>query len=52
VGTKDPIAGSAHDLAKLMPQATALDIPSKDHNLAVGDRVHKEGVLTFLRQRV
>ena len=51
VGTNDPIAGSAHQLAALMPQALALDIVGKDHNLAVGDRSHKEGVLAFLRQR-
>jgi pimeloyl-ACP methyl ester carboxylesterase len=51
VGTKDPVAGSAHDLVKLMPHATALDIPGRDHNLAVGDRVHKQGVLEFLARR-
>ena len=51
VGTRDDIAGSPHDLAALMPNATALDIPNRDHNLAVGDRVHKEGVLAFLGKR-
>lgn len=51
VGTRDDIAGSAHDLAALMPNATALDIPGRDHNLAVGDRIHKEGVLAFLDGR-
>jgi pimeloyl-ACP methyl ester carboxylesterase len=40
VGTKDPIAGSPHDLAALMPNARALDIPGRDHNLAVGDKTH------------
>lgn len=50
VGTKDGIAGSPHDLVALMPNATALDIPNRDHNLAVGDRVHKDGVLAFLAQ--
>jgi pimeloyl-ACP methyl ester carboxylesterase len=48
VGTRDPIAGSPHDLADLLPRGRALDIPGRDHNLAVGDRVHKEGVLAFL----
>ena len=48
VGTKDHIAGSAAELAALMPNARVLDIPNRDHNLAVGDRVHKEGVLAFL----
>jgi pimeloyl-ACP methyl ester carboxylesterase len=51
VGTSDPIAGSPHELVKLMPNAKALDIPGRDHNLAVGDRVHKQGVLEFLAGR-
>jgi pimeloyl-ACP methyl ester carboxylesterase len=51
VGTKDPIAGSPHDLAALMPNARALDIPGRDHNLAVGDKTHKQGVLAFLAER-
>lgn len=50
VGTRDAIAGSAEDLARLMPDARALAIPGRDHNLAVGDRVHKEGVLAFLAE--
>lgn len=50
VGTDDPIAGSAEALAKLLPQGRALDIPGRDHMLAVGDRVFKQGVLEFLRQ--
>jgi len=48
VGTKDPIAGSAHDLAALLPHGQALDIPGRDHMLSVGDRVFKAGVLEFL----
>jgi pimeloyl-ACP methyl ester carboxylesterase len=51
VGTRDDIAGSGHALAALIPHARALDIPGRDHNLAVGDRVHKEGVLAFLDER-
>ena len=51
VGTKDDVAGSGPELAKLMPRATALEIPGRDHNLAVGDRVHKQGVLDFLSRR-
>lgn len=51
VGTKDHIAGSPHELARLIPEARALDIPGRDHNLAVGDRVHKQGVLEFLAER-
>lgn len=51
VGTEDAVAGSAHELAKLMPGSKVLDIPGRDHNLAVGDRVHKQGVLDFLTRR-
>ncbi|MCX8997609.1 alpha/beta hydrolase [Rhizobiaceae bacterium BDR2-2] len=47
VGTKDDIAGSAEELAVLMPNATALDIPNRDHMLATGDRVFKAGALEF-----
>ena len=51
VGTKDEVAGPARELAALMPNARALDIPGRDHNLAVGDKTHKEGVLAFLAER-
>ncbi len=51
VGTKDPIAGSAEDLAALIPGARALPIPNRDHMLAVGDKVFKAGVLEFLDER-
>jgi hypothetical protein len=34
-----------------MPNAEALDIPGRDHNVAVGDRVYKDGVLAFLNRR-
>jgi hypothetical protein len=32
-----------------MPHARALDIPGRDHMLAVGDKVFKAGVVQFLR---
>jgi pimeloyl-ACP methyl ester carboxylesterase len=51
VGTKDEVAGSAHELAALLPAGEALDIPRRDHMQAVGDRVFKEGVLAFLARR-
>ena len=50
VGTKDPIAGSAEELAAVMPNAKALPIPDRDHMLAVGDKVFKAGVLQFLQE--
>jgi pimeloyl-ACP methyl ester carboxylesterase len=51
VGTRDLIAGSAADLAALMPHAEVLDIPGRDHMVAVGDRVFKQGVTEFLARR-
>jgi pimeloyl-ACP methyl ester carboxylesterase len=51
VGTRDPIAGSARELADLMPNAAVLDIPNRDHNPAVGDKVYKQGVLAFLAEQ-
>jgi pimeloyl-ACP methyl ester carboxylesterase len=47
VGTKDDIAGAPQPLADLMPDARALDIPGRDHMLAVGDKVFKRAVLDF-----
>ena len=47
VGTKDDIAGSAHRLADLLPDGRAVDIPGRDHMLAVGDKVYKKAVLDF-----
>ena len=51
IGTKDDVAGSAHELAALIPGAQALDIPDRDHMLATGDKVYKAGVLDFLSRR-
>jgi len=51
VGAKDPVAGSAEQLAALVPQAQALAIPDRDHMLAIGDKVYKAGVLAFLETR-
>jgi len=51
VGAKDLVAGSAQALAALIPGAQALDIPNRDHMLAVGDKVYKAGVIDFLNQR-
>ena len=48
VGTKDDLAGSPQTLAGLMQNAIALDIPGRDHMLAVGDKVFKQAVLKFI----
>jgi pimeloyl-ACP methyl ester carboxylesterase len=51
VGSRDEVGGSAEELAALVPGATALVIPDRDHMLAVGDRAFKAGVLDFLAGR-
>lgn len=51
VGTRDAVAGDPRSLASMMPNAAVLDIPGRDHNLAVGDRAYKAGVLAFLDGR-
>ncbi len=50
VGTKDDIAGSGQELAALMPNAEAIDIPNRDHMLAVGDKIFKAAVLEFYQR--
>jgi len=50
VGSNDKVAGSARELAALLPAGRALDIPGRDHMLAVGDRVFKSAVLEFLAE--
>jgi pimeloyl-ACP methyl ester carboxylesterase len=47
-GSNDSVAGSPGELAALIPGAQALDIPGRDHMVAVGDKVFKAGVLEFL----
>ena len=49
VGTRDDIAGSAEGLAHQMLRARAIDIPNRDHMLAVGDKVFKAAALEFFK---
>ena len=51
VGTEDAVAGSARELAALLPAGRAFDIPGRDHMLAVGDRAFKAAVLEFLAEQ-
>jgi len=51
VGTKDDITGSPHELAALMPNGRGLDIPDRDHMVAVGDKVFKAAVVKLLHER-
>lgn len=48
VGTKDDIAGDAHQLADILPNGQALDIERRDHMLAVGDASFKKAMLAFI----
>jgi pimeloyl-ACP methyl ester carboxylesterase len=48
VGSKDAVAGSGPALAQLLPRGRALEIPRRDHMLAVGDKVFKAAALAFL----
>lgn len=50
VGTLDTVAGPAAGLAALMPDARVLDLPNRDHSTAVGDKLHRQGVLNFLER--
>ncbi len=52
VGSKDTVAGSAEVLAALIPGARAVAIPERDHMLAVGDKVFKAAVLSFLAKKI
>jgi pimeloyl-ACP methyl ester carboxylesterase len=51
VGERDALAGDASKLVALLPQAEALLIPGRDHNLAVGDKAFKAWALDFLVRR-
>lgn len=51
VGSKDDVAGPAGKLAAIMRNARALEIPDRDHMLAVGDKLFKTAVLQFLNER-
>jgi pimeloyl-ACP methyl ester carboxylesterase len=51
VGTRDPVAGDPHRLAAFFPNGEALDIPNRDHMLAVGDKAFKAGALAFLERQ-
>ncbi|MFO1104009.1 MAG: alpha/beta fold hydrolase [Methylocystis sp.] len=51
VGTRDDVAGDPHPLADFFPNVTIVDIPGRDHNRAVGDRIYKQAALEFLDTR-
>ena len=51
VGERDEVSGSGERLAQLIPGAEYLEIPRRDHMLATGDKVFKQGVVAFLDRR-
>ena len=50
-GTEDDIAGPADKITQMIPGAELIEIPARNHMTAVGDKVFKEGVVAFLKQR-
>jgi pimeloyl-ACP methyl ester carboxylesterase len=51
VGSKDTVAGSGDDLAKIIPGAKFLSLPDRDHMRAVGEPKFKQAVIEFLKER-
>lgn len=51
IGSTDLVAGDGQKLIEALPKATLLTIPDRDHNMAVGDKVYRKGVLDFLAAR-
>jgi pimeloyl-ACP methyl ester carboxylesterase len=49
VGSKDDVAGSPFELGEIMRHARVLEITGRDHMVAVGDKIYKQGVLSFLQ---
>lgn len=47
VGARDEIAGAPQPLAALLPHGEALEIPGRDHMLAVGDKIYKQAAVDF-----
>ena len=48
VGSRDPIAGSGLALARHFRNSEFFEIPNRDHNQAVGDRLHRQAVVEFI----
>ena len=50
VGSRDTVAGEVRILAAHVAAWAILEIPGRDHNPAVGDKVYKAGALKFLER--
>ena len=48
VGTKDDVAGDPYVFKPLFSNIKIVDIPDRDHNRTVGDRLYRQAVLDFL----
>jgi pimeloyl-ACP methyl ester carboxylesterase len=48
VGEKDDVAGEIGPLLAAIPGSTGISLPKRNHMNAVGDKLYKEAVLTFL----
>ncbi len=48
VGEKDDVAGEIGPLLAAIPGSTGVTLPKRNHMNAVGDRLYREAVLTFL----
>jgi pimeloyl-ACP methyl ester carboxylesterase len=48
VGGRDDVAGDPHPLAEFFRDVEIIDIPGRDHNRTVGDRLYREAALRFL----
>lgn len=48
VGTMDLVSGNGEILARHFPHGEFFEIPRRDHNQAVGDRLHRQAVLEYL----
>lgn len=51
IGSRDTVAGDGPKLVAMLPNGRFLEIPGRDHNPAVGDKVFKAGALAFLAER-
>jgi pimeloyl-ACP methyl ester carboxylesterase len=52
VGEKDDVAGEIGPLLAAIPGATGVTLPKRNHMNAVGDKLYKQAVLTFLGEHL
>ena len=52
IGEKDDVSGDIGPLLAAIPGATGVTLPNRNHMSAVGDKMYKEAVLTFLKDHL